>query len=407
MKRREFIASTAGLIGAGLPLGLRAEDKPCPPTALQVGGGTSVSTVCQPASQTPAWLKGKPLYEWFEIPGTSVSSVEPRVDSLQRGGTGPRSKIEAWCGAALRSKGSVYLIGACGGHGDYAGNEVDAIQLGVDTPSWKELRGPSASGVLINHSECYLDKRRSATHTYYCQQYCDATDSLIMMPSPGMWSSALPDPPGDWPYVGTRPMAFSFVANDWLPPEKYDAIAFAKSSDWIALLAATDRATGDIYYARAGDGRLWRFSPTSGKTITIGGYDHSNYAGAAIDPIRQRMLVVGDYSGTVGPRVVQLDKAEKLPVKFSGLGAGALSMGGYPGVVFDESADRFLVFKNANPIVTYSVDAETFDVSILPVAKAPPARLGGILNSIQYAPELKGVVVATSYFGNMHFMRLA
>jgi len=46
MKRREFIAGTAGLIGSVLPGIGRAQSKPCPPDRVQVAGGTSVSTSC-------------------------------------------------------------------------------------------------------------------------------------------------------------------------------------------------------------------------------------------------------------------------------------------------------------------------------------------------------------------------
>lgn len=410
MKRREFIAGTAGLIGSVLPVIGRAQNKPCPPPALQISGGSSLSTVCAapPATGSPAWMSGKSINEWFEIPSTSLSSVEPKLDSLQRGFTGPRSKIDAWCGAALKREGSVYMLGACGGHADYSGNEVDAIQLNTDAPNWVELRGPSTSDALVNSSECYLDRRRSATHTYYCQQFSELTDSLVVMPAPGMGSSALPAPPDNWPYKSKRPMAFSLVAKDWLPPETYGEMALASGSDFTACLAATHAGTGDIYYARNYDnGRLWRFSPKSGVVDVAGAAWHQNYAGAAIDPSRNRMLIVGDYSGSMAPRVLDLNKGVTESVSFGGLGADALKMSGYPGVVFDDANDRYLVFRNTNPISTYVVNAANWQVSQLSTSGSPAARVNGIHNSVQYVPELEGVVIANSYSGNLYFMRVA
>ena len=37
----------------------------------------------------------------------------------------------------------------------------------------------------------------------------------------------------------------------------------------------------------------------------------------------------------------------------------------------------------------------------------PAARESAILNAIQYVPELKGVVIANSYSGNVFFARVA
>jgi len=56
MKRREFMACTAGLMGSVLPVIGRAEDKPCPPDRLQAVGGTSISTTCSAAPLGDTYL---------------------------------------------------------------------------------------------------------------------------------------------------------------------------------------------------------------------------------------------------------------------------------------------------------------------------------------------------------------
>lgn len=120
------------------------------------------------------------------------------------------------------------------------------------------------------------------------------------------------------------------------------------------------------------------------------------------------MLIVGDYSGNLNPRVRDLS-GNSIAVNFTGLGPDVLKMGGYPGVVYDETNDVFLVFKNtASGILTYRVDANTFVVDEPNISGTLPAtRQNGIQNSIQYVPELGGVVIANSYYGNVKFMRTA
>ena len=110
-----------------------------PPGTSSVSAPPYVPIVPVPSGPLPAWASPLPLWEWYEIPNTALSALDSSlgiVTGNPPGITGPSSKITAWCGATLKRQGSVYLLGACGGHGDYAGNEVDALALNTDTPQW-------------------------------------------------------------------------------------------------------------------------------------------------------------------------------------------------------------------------------------------------------------------------------
>jgi hypothetical protein len=50
MKRRDFLAGSAGLIGTGIPLISKAQVLPCPPSSLSIDGGTSSNTLCGSAA---------------------------------------------------------------------------------------------------------------------------------------------------------------------------------------------------------------------------------------------------------------------------------------------------------------------------------------------------------------------
>lgn len=131
------------------------------------------------------------------------------------------------------------------------------------------------------------------------------------------------------------------------------------------------------------------------------------YAGAAIDPLRNRMLVVGGYS-PAAPEVRAFD-GTLIPAKFGGLGAAALTLSGYPGVQYDEATDRYMVaFNSGATIKILRVHAETWQVEEPTLTgNAPAARANGLQNSMQYVPELRGLVFANKHGGNVFFIRTA
>jgi hypothetical protein len=57
LKRRDFLAGTAGIVGTALPVIGSSQVKPCPPPTVSVKGGATVTTPCNsPASAAADWL---------------------------------------------------------------------------------------------------------------------------------------------------------------------------------------------------------------------------------------------------------------------------------------------------------------------------------------------------------------
>jgi hypothetical protein len=348
-----------------------------------------------PAAALPAWVSALPLWQWHH---TALSSVEPTPRPL--GITGPASKIIAWCGATLKRQGSVYLIGAAGGHADYGGNEVDALRLNAETPRWVELRGPSANSDILNGCGVYLDGRGASTHTYYATQFIDARDRLIVFENPGA-AGPFAEPPAGYPYARPISTSFNLATNDWDPPTYIPS--YTAGGDWTACLVVKHPVTEDVYYNRYAAG-WWRWTQATNAWEKLSAHNQpGNYRGAAIDPTRNRMLLVG---GTTAPEVRALDGLPQT-VAFGGLGAAALTLTGYPSVLYDEVNDTYLaVFNDGASINVRRVRAGTWVVDAPPITGTPPiARVNGLQNAAQYVPELGGLVLANTYAGNVYFMR--
>lgn len=344
-----------------------------------------------------------PLWQWHEIPNTALSSVDPAVRSL--GNTGPRSKIDAWCGACLKRRGSVYMLGAAGGHSDYAGNEVDALALNVATPRWNQLRGPTSNSDIISGVQFYRDLRPSATHTYYATQFIETLNRMLVFASGGAYGP-FPPAPSDWPYRGSsRSFSFNVATGDWDPPD-YVAQFPGTGKDINGTLCVKHPLTSDVYYSRNYAPGWYRWESATNTWSMLSKTGRSPwYGGAAIDPLRNRMLIVGGYSPSP-PEVRNLD-GTRVAVTFAGLGATALALSGYPAVIYDETMDRYIVaFNLGNSIKILRVHSETWFVDEPTMSGiAPAARTNGLQNAMQYVPELRGFVVANRYDGNVYFVR--
>src|SRR5512141_945878 len=56
MKRRQFLASSATLAGALVPVLGRAQSTPCPPPSVSVGGGSSATAACGNTVGSADWV---------------------------------------------------------------------------------------------------------------------------------------------------------------------------------------------------------------------------------------------------------------------------------------------------------------------------------------------------------------
>jgi len=407
MKRRTFLASTAATAGilsvAGCGGGSEAHD------VSETPAGPILPPTSPPAASTvPSWVANLSLWQWHQIPGTQLSSVDPIPKPLGVGGS--RMKIDAWCGAALKRKGSVYIIGAAGGHADYGGNEIDTLALNTEAPAWVQVAAPSANKDMIGGSPFYLDLRGAATHTYYTSQYIESRGLLVVFYGAGVAGGPFPAPPAGWRYVGGDwHKAFNFNTAQWAAPD-YIARIPSTGGATVAAMCCTHPVTGDVYYSvQGGVTAGWYVWSNADNAWTKTSSASLNYCGSAVDPVRNHILVVGGWN-TVLPSLRSLT-GEAIPVAFGGLGAGAITdpNNTYPGVIYDDANSQFVVMRqtaDATSMQVHTVNAETFEVARPAMTgTAPPRRMNGTQNAIQYVPELKGFVIAVKHDQDVWFVR--
>ncbi|MGA2260987.1 MAG: Ig-like domain-containing protein, partial [Acidobacteriota bacterium] len=320
------------------------------------------------------------------------------------------------------------MLGAAGGHADYAGNEVDALRLNTETPAWEQLHAPTPTNQVYNNTQFYADSRPACTHSYYSTQFIDSLNRMIIFASPGLGNPAQwPDPPTGWPWgTGDQGYSFSFnlSINEWDGPYPNNSPQyipqFPGNGDFTAALCVKHQVTEDVYRDQNGAG-LWKWSKATNSWSQYSGDIAANYTAAAIDPTRNRIFIVTGYHA--GPGVWDLTTKDWVSVTYGGLGISVLTQTGgnfgYPGLIYDEANDCFLFFYRDNAALlavirisnlggnTWNVDIPTMTGTVpdLPEEAGSRGKTGAILNGVQYVPELKGFVIATKYADNVYFVR--
>jgi hypothetical protein len=129
-----------------------------------------------PVSALPAWLAGKPLNEWFDIPGTS--------------GAGGCS-LEEFSGWAFA--GTKLVAPACGGH-HVPDNRVNAIELNVDAPAWPTtpLVAASPSGTWQPDQPYCTDGHPSSRHIRHTAKWMPELNRVMLIGAPALYTIVSP-----------------------------------------------------------------------------------------------------------------------------------------------------------------------------------------------------------------------
>lgn len=213
----------------------RADSYSAASGALVAGGRAAPSGL-------PAWLAAGAVNEWLQVPNGQPSAAAGLAPAVA-GGMGSQSGIvNAWGGGFTH--GSKFCIHG-GGHTDYGGNEIGAIDLSQESPAWDLLveRTPVAS--LLGGSNYYADGAPTSRHTYYAMTVTTVGGAERFLRFNGWMGFAFNGSPvGGAADVRTVAVdGFRFDTGTWEPAAygPVDAITGSESG------FAKDPTTGDCY----------------------------------------------------------------------------------------------------------------------------------------------------------------
>src|SRR3989338_8128362 len=161
-------------------------------TALAVSGSLAFAASPTPPAETGSWQ---------ELTGAKLRAVLASAPAGAPAGSwwSPVQIMQGYSGGVLDTARNRLIIWG-GGHADYPGNELYAIEL---TPTPRALRLTDPSLYTLGTTEELADGRPSSRHTYSCLVYLPDQDALFSYGG-SLWREG-------WPTRGT--WIFKFVTD--------------------------------------------------------------------------------------------------------------------------------------------------------------------------------------------------
>lgn len=326
--------------------------------------------------------------EWYEIPDTHLRDVA--ADPEPPGSVA--AVIGAWCSGAYDTKRDRLIVWG-GGHGDYSGNEIYAFSMKSFT--WKRLNEPST--FPPGEEQNPLNKVRHADgapvsrHTYDYLEYVPSVDRFFSGGGAGLW----------WTGQFSDRTTYMF---------DFDTLAWTQHGDCPCYGVATS-AVGP-------DGRVWMHGAFDQEAV-LAAFDaetstwtkyaaYNQWIGyvrnAEIDPVENKYVMIGD--GQVRIWDLVTPNAQHVVATTTGTGPTG-DTGDYPGVAYDPTAKRLVVWNGGATVFSFDVATlhwtahATTGVNTTP----PAAARNGTNGRWRYVPSLKVFVVVNGVDENVFVYR--
>jgi len=358
-------------------------------TSAQSAGASATTQAASSGGGIPSGLG------WYQIPNTSIQSLCPTYPEIQ-GNSGCASVMAAWSGGLFDTKRNRLILHG-GGHTDYYGNEIYAVDLNANPIAPVLVKDASHGSAVSNVTTCpeaFTDGLPNARHMYNGEIYLPNQDAYFMYGefkatcgggSDGVWyfnPSSL-----TWTQqtiTGSQPNP---MQNGSVPETAYDP------------------TTGNIYEIESNTGTFWSYNPASaswtnltsfGNGITCSALNES----AAIDPGRRLYFCLG--AGHFTQISLTAPYASK---QLAGTNCGNLASVNGPGFVYDSVQKLMVGWAGGNTAYVY--DPSTDSCTAATYTGGPTTIQGnGTYGRFNYSPGLGVFVVSNSINTNAYTLRL-
>ena len=333
---------------------------------------------------------------WTELsPKTRLINVCPPSKYGYDFRSNCRNVIAAWSGGIADVARNRLIIWG-GGHTDYYGNEVYALNVSDQTMVRLNDPGPVADPAA--NQVALSNGTPNSRHTYGGLAYIAHADRMFV-------------------FGGDPAATFGFASNDtWtldlstLQWQRMDPVTGGSPAHAFGVVSDYDPNTRTVYLH---DGQtFWQYtyesntyrSLDSSSTITI-------YNSAVIDPKRKLFFIIGGQApNTPNSNVIQvvdISAGSKYRLQeWKTTGCGPLPSAGYPGVAYDPVLDRIVGWAGGNTVYIFNPDTKSCTASSPP--GGPPApQSNGTHGRFRYFPAIDGFVLVNDASQNAFVLKLS
>jgi len=334
-------------------------------------------------------------FGWNELPNTHMRDVCPPNTAEYAFADRCNNVINAWGGATLDTLRNRLLFWG-GGHGDYYGNEVYALNLNDST--FERLTDPSTGFTLGGVcADSLPDGNPTSRHTYGGLAYIAHADVMFAYGGSRACGSG---------GFGTDVWTLNLTTNSWT-----QMVATGLNPGKAIVASQYDPVTKKVYVRSQNYLHTYDYDSDSWERISdhqyIGGYGK---ASAVIDPVREKFVIVGpsgveiidlklgsDYSAvhlnTTGPQTIITD-------------------GRSPGLAYDSSRDKIVAWDGSDsgttPGTVYVLDIDNATWTPVSDTNRGPVGKGksrGTFGRWRYVESFDAFIVVNSADENAFLFR--
>lgn len=335
------------------------------------------------------------------LPSPLASSGTGQADS------DPEGITKAWGTAAFDTKGNRYLAYG-GGHHDYAGNEVYAIN--VDTLVWYKIFAGSDTSVI---NPIYDDERKPNCSGVFGS----LPDNLPIGRHPYDGVAFLPDSNAFWMFSGSMACpSGSFVKDSWiyrLSSLTWKKEAFMETDTTATAFGAPisdyDPVNKRMLVNSYDKFKKWDVATNAWTTLGTGAGVGDYYNGVYV-PSRKKFYMIGGDVGVDHAYVWDMAGAA-VESTFTTYGDTAIAKMRYPGAVYDPVSDRIVAWAaDGGAVYDLNLDTRvwTRHTPLNPGKHEPPyvSNNQGVQARWQYVPSKNVFMVYMDIDDSVYFYKL-
>ena len=322
---------------------------------------------------------------WYQIPNTQLQSVCP---SNNFGGSNYAfanncdAVTTAWNSGAFDSNRNRLIIWG-GGHSDYSGNEIYALDLKTE----KMVRVTDPGAPAAGCPEAIAGGAQpNSRHTYDGISFMPNADRLFVVGGSLATCGGMSE--GTW--------TFDFKTNKWQDMK----VSGSHPSGVPGIVSAFDPNTGKVFVHD--DGKLYAYDiATNNYAVLLENARIDYHMTAVIDPKRKKMVILGggeqwiiDISGTGGYKQVALGST----------GGGSIIGTTSPGLAYDAAEDKIVAWQGGNSAYALNLDTKAW-TAVTFTGGPGSAMNNGTIGRWDYVPSLNAFVVVNSVDNNAYTLR--